>query len=102
MLLVVQGDAVPYFEELCDPVEVLVMLAGGPNSVTLTTTYLLLEPVQLNHSVSAGEKLDLVPTSRSTPLRRYDLLVVQGKGIAATGRFPSPAGLGESSDAVLV
>lgn len=85
MLLVFQHGAVPVLEDLAQAVVVF-----------------LLEAVELDDARVALQDPDLVALGGAAPLRAGDVAMVEGEGIAATGRLPSEASLGESALAALL
>lgn len=60
----------------------------------------MLESIQLDDSVRASEQLHLESAGSPTPLSLYDLRLIKGEGLSTTRRFPAPARLCESSDAM--
>lgn len=59
--------------------------------------YLLLKAVELIDSAISREKLDLVTSRCSAPLRLLQLALLQGEGFAAGGWLPSKPVLCESA-----
>lgn len=86
VLLVLENGAVPVLEDLGESVVVL-----------------LLEAIKLDDAgIGALQDLDLVTLGGATPLRRGDVAVIEGEGVAAARRLPTEASFGKSALAALL
>jgi hypothetical protein len=86
MLLALKDGAVPVLEHLRKAVVIF-----------------LLETIELDYAgLGALYDLDLIALGGATPLRRGNVVMIEGEGIAAARRLPSKTGLGESALSTLL
>lgn len=100
MLAVVEIDGIPYLEQFRYAIKVLILSATG--GFYSQVAYLLLEAVKLDHAVFSRDNLDLVAAGGSTPLRRDNVFVIQGEGVAASRWFPAKALLRKAGESRLL